>query len=244
MFDPGMFDTFDLAVKNRVLHPVTVDAGNSPYTARRFEACYVDCSGAARTVNLPASPQAGWIIGVYDVTGNSVTNNITVGRNGKNINGQASNFVIDVDFGMAWFEYDGTDWLLNLGGVDIIGGAGRTFDITFIMDGVGAAVTTGAKGWIRVPWACTLTGWKMTADLSTTTTIDVWKDSYSNFPPDNADTITNGHEPAISGATKAEDTDISDWTTVTVSAGDFLRINVDANDNAKYLELSITAERS
>lgn len=229
-------------IKADVLKPRQVSAA---HTAAPFEACHVDCSGAPITVTLPASAGLGDVVGVYDITGNSATNNITVGRNGNTINGVASDFTIDVDYGMTWFEFDGTsDWILDLGGVDIIGGAGRTLDIRLVLDGAGAAITTGAKGWVRIPWDVTLTGWKMTADQSTTTTIDVWKDTYANFPPDNADTITNGHEPAIAAATKAEDTDISDWGTTSVSAGDYLRFNVDANDNAELLELCITAERA
>jgi hypothetical protein len=115
--------------------------------------------------------------------------------------------------------------------------------IIFKIDGAGSAIATGAKAWVRIPYACTLTGWYLTADASTTTTIDVWKDTYANFPPDNSDSITNSHEPAISADTKNSDTDISDWSSVAVAAGDYIRINVDANNNATYLELEITITR-
>ena len=84
----------------------------------------------------------------------------------------------------------------------------------------------------------------MSTDQSATVTIDVWKDTYANFPPDNADSITNGHEPALSAASKGQDADISDWSTVTISEGDYLKFNVDANDNATTIQLCLHAERS
>lgn len=214
------------------------------YVAGNNQAIHMDCSGAARQVTLPPGAVLGKIVIVIDETGNSATNNITVARNGSTINGVSSNFVLDSNFGIVCFIGDGGDWILDLGGVDIIGGAGRTVDLVFVVDGLGSVITTGAKAWLRIPWGLTLTGWKITTDVSTTTTIDVWKDTYANFPPTNADTITNGHEPAISATVKAEDTDITDWTTVTVAMGDFVRINIDANDNATFLVLNITAERT
>jgi hypothetical protein len=251
MDEPGSFDIFDQAVKNRVLHYKTVNATNAPYTALRFEACHVDCSAAIRTVLLPASPLQGWQVGVYDVTESSATFNITVDRNGKNIDGVASNYTVDVDGGKVVFEYDGTDWfVLWEGGSDIMGGAGRTGEFTFTLDGSGSAVSTGIKNPIRAPWDCTLTGWKMVAldssgaAVSTTTTIDVLKDTYANWSPTTADTITNGHEPAIAAATKAEDTDISDWSSVTVTEGDYIMPEVDANDNAVVIVFSLTFERA
>ena len=83
------------------------------------------------------------------------------------------------------------------------------------------------RPWVRVPFACTLTGWELTADASTTLSIDVWKDTYANFPPTVADTITNGNDPALSASNKAQDTDISDWSDVTIDAGDYIKIDAD-----------------
>jgi len=107
------------------------------------------------------------------------------------------------------------------------------------VDGAGSVIGTGAKAWTRIPWNCTITAWDMTVDTSATTTIDVWVDTYANYPPDNGDTITNGNEPAIAAGTKAQDTDITDWSDVTLSAGSYIKFNVDANDNATELTLNI-----
>lgn len=137
----------------------------------------------------------------------------------------------------------------DLGDISVSSGVwsldiGKACSIVFPIDAGGTAITTGAKGWVRVPFACTLTSYELTVDTSATITIDVWKDTYANFPPDNTDTITNGHEPAISAGIKEQDTDISDWTTVTVSAGDYIKINVDANDSATKAVLTLIGTKT
>jgi len=101
-----------------------------------------------------------------------------------------------------------------------------TFGIS--IDGSGGVIETGVKGFIRIPYGATLTGWTLIADVSGSIKIDVWKDVWANYPATDADSITNGHEPEISSATKAEDTDISDWSSVTVTAGDVIFFNVDS----------------
>jgi len=51
---------------------------------------FINTTGGAITVNLPASPSAGDIMAVADYAGTADTNAITVGRNGSNINGAAA----------------------------------------------------------------------------------------------------------------------------------------------------------
>lgn len=118
-----------------------------------------------------------------------------------------------------------------------------TFNITVMKDNVGATLPTGVIASYRVPVACTLTGWTLLADQSGSIVIDVWRDTLANYPPTNADTITNGHEMAISSATSAEDTDISDWTDVTLDAGDVLFFNVDSVTDITRITICLTAKR-
>ena len=56
---------------------------------------FVDTTGGAVTVTLPSSPSAGNVIAVQDYTGTFSSNNLTFNRNGSNINGAASNLIID-----------------------------------------------------------------------------------------------------------------------------------------------------
>ncbi len=94
-------------------------------------------------------------------------------------------------------------------------------------------IGTGVKGFISIPVACTLTGWRLLSTDAAATSgaikIDVWRDTYTNYPPDNSDSITNAHEPEIVATNKkAEDTNISDWTSVAIVAGDVIGFNVDS----------------
>jgi len=65
-------------------------------------------TSSARTLTLPDSPTLGDTIAIYDATGSAATNNITIARNGNNINGQAVNAIIDVDQSGSVFIYTGS----------------------------------------------------------------------------------------------------------------------------------------
>ena len=74
-----------------------------------------DSDTAARTVTLPASPSNGDWMAVSDTEdSNCGTNNFTFSRNGKTIQGQASDLVVDVDNGWAKIVFDSgsDDWKL------------------------------------------------------------------------------------------------------------------------------------
>ena len=99
--------------------------------------------------------------------------------------------------------------------------------LSFVIDGGGSAITTGVKGDLVCPFAGTITGWTILGDQSGSIVVDVWKDTYANFPPTVADTIAGTEKPTITTATKGQDLSLSSWTT-SVAAGDILRFNVDS----------------
>lgn len=75
-----------------------------------------DTSTAAFTVTLPASPSAGDIVQVGDAKGAFATNNLTVGRNGSNIVGQAADLVANVANAVLTLIYSGdatVGWLVK-----------------------------------------------------------------------------------------------------------------------------------
>jgi hypothetical protein len=76
---------------------------------------FINTTSGAITVNLPASPSAGDIMALIDYAGTADTNNITVGRNGSNINGAASDETISKENSGGTFVYvDGTQgWKLT-----------------------------------------------------------------------------------------------------------------------------------
>ena len=127
------------------------------------------------------------------------------------------------------------------GGLSFTGGTlstTRTTSMGLVIDGGGSAITTGIKGDLHIPVACTITAVDMLADQSGSIVIDIWKDTYANYPPTVADTITASAKPTISTALKSEDTTLTGWT-VSCSAGDTLRFNVDSCTSITRVALSL-----
>lgn len=137
-------------------------------------------------------------------------------------------------------------WALNT--VGTTGSSGGTTNqnrrsITLTLDGGGSVITTGIKADVRIPYSGTITGWEIVANASGSIVIDVWKDTYANFPPTVADTIAGTEKPTLSSATKNQDTSLSSWTT-SVTAGDWIRFNVDSVSTVTRVHLSIQIEAS
>lgn len=99
--------------------------------------------------------------------------------------------------------------------------------IQFLIDGGGSAITTGVKGYVEIPFDCTIVGVRALADQSGSIVVDIWKDSYANYPPVDADSITASAPVTISAATKSQDTTLTGWTT-SLTEGQVLGFNVDS----------------
>lgn len=115
--------------------------------------------------------------------------------------------------------------------------------ITFIIDGGGATITSGVKGDLEIPFGCTINAVTLLADQSGSIVVDIWKDTYANYPPTVADTITASAKPTISSATKSQDTTLTGWTT-SITAGDTLRFNVDSITTCQRVTLSLKVTKT
>jgi hypothetical protein len=91
----------------------------------------------------------------------------------------------------------------------------------------GSVLTTGIKADYRFPFSCTIQKVTLLADQSGSIVLDIWKDSFANYPPTVADTITDSAKPTLSSATKYEDGTLTNWIK-TITAGDTLRFNIDS----------------
>lgn len=103
--------------------------------------------------------------------------------------------------------------------------AKRTFGVVLV--GSGSAPATGIHGDVTIPYACTITRVSLLADQTGSIVVDLWKDTYANYPPTDADSITASAPPTLSSAVKGEDVTLTGWTTA-VAAGDIIRFNVDS----------------
>ena len=102
--------------------------------------------------------------------------------------------------------------------------------IEFVIDGGGAAITTGVKGYLEVPFNATIKQVTLLGDQSGSVTIDIWKTTYANFDggtthPVAADSITASARPAIVSTTKYQDATLTGWTT-SLTKGDILAFDV------------------
>ncbi|MEY3400443.1 MAG: hypothetical protein RLZZ86_40 [Cyanobacteriota bacterium] len=116
-------------------------------------------------------------------------------------------------------------------------------NLQIVIDGGGSTITTGVKADLVVPYNCTVLGWDILANASGSIVVDVWKDTYANFPPTVADTITGTEKPTLSSAQKNQDTALTSWTT-TLTRNDILRFNVDSATTVTRVTLSIRIRRN
>lgn len=115
--------------------------------------------------------------------------------------------------------------------------------INFIIDGGGSAITTGIKGDVEIPFDCTIEQVSLLADQSGSIVVDIWKDTYANYPATDADSITASAVPTISTATKAQDATLTGWTTA-LTQGDILRFNVDSATTVTRVTVALRVRRN
>lgn len=145
-----------------------------------------------------------------------------------------------------YFKDDGNMYKLNSAGTETAfnaAGAGLVSTLMFTIDGGGSAISTGIKGDIVIDFACTINNATLLADQTGSIVLDLWKDTYANYPPTVADTITASAKPTLSSATKAQDNTLTGWTT-SVTAGDIIRVNVDSAATVTRVLLALKVTRT
>jgi hypothetical protein len=95
------------------------------------EGVIANTSGGAFTVTLPASPTTGDTVVIADGA-DWETTNLTVGRNGSTIEGDAADMTMDIGGVFVQFTYDGTTWQIYMqlganGGNAVVEGSSPTF---------------------------------------------------------------------------------------------------------------------
>jgi hypothetical protein len=111
------------------------------------------------------------------------------------------------------------------------------------LENSGSAITTGVKKDITLDYACTITQVTLLADQSGSIVLDLWVDTYANYPPTVADTITASAKPTISAATKSQDSTLTGWTT-TFAAGSTMRVNVDSVATVTRVLMALKVRRT
>ena len=75
---------------------VTAD-GSTTTTAVSGQGYFIDTTSASHTINLPVSASRGDFVAIKDYAGTFGTNNLTIGRNGHNIQGVANDSLISTN---------------------------------------------------------------------------------------------------------------------------------------------------
>jgi len=104
------------------------------------------------------------------------------------------------------------------------------------------AITTGIKGTLEIPWDATITKATLLCDQTGSIVVDAWVDTYANYPPTVADTITASAPMTISSAIKSQDTTLTGWTTA-VSAGSIVRFNVNSASTVTECLISLGVDK-
>ena len=126
---------------------------------------------------------------------------------------------------------------------DYIDGQIETATIGLRIDNGASVIQTGVAGNMVVPFNCEIQSYSLLANESGSIVIDIWKDTYANYPPTDADSITASAPMTISAATKGQDSTLTGWT-VALTAGDILRFNVDSVTSIKQVDINIIVART
>lgn len=128
---------------------------------------------------------------------------------------------------------------------------------------VGTGVSVPATGvlptGVEIPWPGRIDRWTLEADASGSIVLDIWKDTFANYPPTVADTIITGGKPTLSSARRSSGyvwtgagTPASQWagavllgTTAPFFAdGDYrLLFNIDSITTIKQAMLSLRVQK-
>lgn len=135
----------------------------------------------------------------------------------------------------------GTQGTTGAGTQGAQGATASTASINFVIEGGGAPITAGQKGHIEVPFACTLNQWSILLDQSGSISVQIWKDSYANFPPTVADDI-NASPYQVTTATKNQGTLFT--VSSSIAAGDILAYNVVSATTATRATISLRVAKT
>lgn len=143
-----------------------------------------------------------------------------LGLTGTNSGDQTS--IVGITGTKAEFNTSVTD-----GDILYVGDQRDTFGIT--VDGSGAVLTTGSKGFRYIEQNCTIIGWSVVADTTGSIVFDVKKSGVS---------IAGTEKPTLSSQQSNSDTSLSTWTT-SLSLGDIIELSIDSASTITRATLTI-----
>lgn len=224
---------------------------------------------ALSDIGVPAPADLMYVVDDTDTTSKKVTvANLLSAIGGGDVDGPASSVASEIALfdgttGKLLKRATGTgpakvtSGVLSAGAIDLSGSEAtgtlasarlstqmKTRSITVVFGTGSAVITAGQKTYLSCPYTGTITGARLLsvdpAVTSGSIVIDVWKDTYANYPPTaSPDSITASAKPTLSSATKSDDVTLTGWTT-SVTAGDVFGFIVDSATTVTQVMLQLT----
>ena len=198
-------------------------------------------SGTSGTSGVNGTNGSSGTSGVNGNNGSSGTsgvngNNGSSGTSGVNgNNGSSGTSGVNGDAGSSGTSgINGTNGTSGTSGVN--GNSNGVLGLT--IDGAGTAITTGIKGYLVVPFNCSIDSWYIVGNTTGSTVIDVWRASGYTIPTSAAQSIAGSEKPTLSSQQINKDLSLSTWTT-SLSTGDVLGFNVDSSSTITRATLEI-----
>lgn len=111
------------------------------------------------------------------------------------------------------------------------------------LNGNGGVITTGIKTYLTAPYSGTITGWELLSTATGSIVIDVWKDTYANYPPTLSDSICGIDKPTLTSQIKNNNNTLTAWST-TITEGDIIAFNVDSASTVTQVTLTLKINKT
>lgn len=110
------------------------------------------------------------------------------------------------------------------------------------VDGGGSVFTTGSKGYIQIPFNCTISSWTILGNITGSSVVDIKRATYTSFPTATS-LVGAGNKPTLAAAQKNSGAPAS-WSSVTITQADILEFNVDSVSAISRLNLMLNLVRT
>jgi len=115
--------------------------------------------------------------------------------------------------------------------------------ITFIIDGGGTVLTTGVHGDLEIPYNCTIERVTLLADQTGSVEIDLFVDTFANYPPDVTDSIVAAAPPTITTDDNSQDATLTGWTTA-LASGSTIRYNINSVTTIQRVTIALLVRKT
>lgn len=123
----------------------------------------------------------------------------------------------------------------------VVQGVARASLAVIIGDGQNV-ISAGVELDIYVPFDCTIVAGVLLADQVGNIEVDIWRRTFTGFPPAGGYTICGGNPLTATAANKVRDTSLTDWSKSLLD-GDTLRFHVNSVDDITRCHVALVVER-